>query len=79
MLLLYGSRHLLFHRNLLCCHPGDFGNLLLETADAGFTGVFLNDFRHRRLVNLQLVAVDSVLFQLFREEEFLGDFHLLLC
>ena len=78
MFLLDNRRESIAHRDLLRCHARHLRNLFLESAHAGFMSVFVNDFGQCCLVYLELFLVYAMLLQLLGNEEFLGDFHLLL-
>ena len=70
-------RIILFKCYLFGCHPRDFRNLFLQTADSGFAGVLVDDVRKCRLVYPELLLVQPMLFKLSRDEVVFGYAHLL--
>ena len=75
--LLDDGRERLVQGNLLRRHARNLRNLLLQTTHAGLMCVLVNDFGQCTFINAEFLLADSVLFKFARQEEFLGDFHLL--
>ncbi|MNZ33443.1 hypothetical protein D3C78_507890 [compost metagenome] len=62
----------------LHCLAAYLGQLALQAADTGFTGVITNDVANRRLVELQLTLLQAVGLGLLGREVFDGDIDLLV-